>query len=77
VTDSDIPTSLQPDTKRRRYQPRIGKFIRRALIERQCQQVHPQLDAGDGDDLAARINAPAVFFEPIGIPNDLVDATRA
>ncbi len=50
-----------------------GLALIEGLLERQWQHVHPQLDAGDGDDATARINALALLVEPAGMPADLVD----
>lgn len=51
-----------------------GLALVEGLLERQWQHVHPQLDANDGNDPTARVNALAAFVDPESIPNDLGDA---
>jgi type VI secretion system protein ImpA len=51
-----------------------GLALVEGLLERHWQHVHPQLDAGDGDDPTARVNALAAFVDPTSILNELGDA---
>ena len=50
-----------------------GLAVTAGLLESQWDHVHPQLDASDGGDPTARINALAAFVDSTGILGDLLD----
>ncbi|MCP3718350.1 type VI secretion system protein TssA [Paraburkholderia sp. CNPSo 3281] len=51
-----------------------GLVLTAALLERHWEHVHPQLDASDGDDATARINALAAWTEAGGVLAGLMDS---
>jgi type VI secretion system protein ImpA len=50
-----------------------GLALANGLLERHWNHVHPQLDANDGDDPTARINALAAFVDTSGVLAELLD----
>ena len=52
-----------------------GLALAAGLLETHWHHVHPQLDANDGDDSTARINALAAFVDTSGVLGDLLDTT--
>ncbi|MEM5314900.1 type VI secretion system protein TssA [Paraburkholderia sp. JHI869] len=50
-----------------------GLVLTAALLERHWEHVHPQLDASDGDDATARINALAAWTDAGGVLAGLMD----
>jgi type VI secretion system protein ImpA len=51
-----------------------GLVLTAALLERYWDHVHPQLDASDGDDATARINALAAWTNVSGVLASLMDS---
>ncbi|WP_069268861.1 type VI secretion system protein TssA [Paraburkholderia nodosa] len=51
-----------------------GLVLTAALLERHWEHVHPQLDASDGDDATARINALAAWTAAGGVLAGLMDS---
>jgi len=51
-----------------------GLVLTAALLERHWEHVHPQLDASDGDDATARVNALAAWTEAGGVLAGLMDS---
>ncbi|MCP3708743.1 type VI secretion system protein TssA [Paraburkholderia sp. CNPSo 3274] len=51
-----------------------GLVLTAALLERHWGHVHPQLDASDGNDATARINALAAWTEAGGVLAGLMDS---
>ena len=50
-----------------------GLALADGLLERHWSDVHPQLDANDGNDPTARINALAAFVDTSGVLAELLD----
>jgi len=50
-----------------------GLALASGLLERHWDDVHPQLDASDGNDSTARINALAAFVDTSGLVGELLD----
>ncbi|MCP3725621.1 type VI secretion system protein TssA [Paraburkholderia sp. CNPSo 3272] len=51
-----------------------GLILTAALLERHWEHVHPQLDASDGDDATARINALAAWTQAGSVLAGLMDS---
>jgi type VI secretion system protein ImpA len=50
-----------------------GLALAATLLDRNWDHVHPQLDAGDGNDPTVRINALAAFVDAAGLLAELMD----